>query len=121
MPAASYYFALFKRFRVIGHGNSGISHGRSPNPTGGFDLKGPHAVFGNSNRGALLGSTSNPADSPLWATLNAHVMGNSSATVAGTAWQAMPLGNPLGWSDFQTSAPVPKLVDVVADWIAAGK
>jgi hypothetical protein len=121
MPDVSYYFALFKRFQIIGHGNSGISHGRSPNPTGGFDLKGPHAAFGNSNRGALLGATSNPAHSPLWAALNARVMGNPSPTVAGTTWPAMPLGNPLGWSDFQTGAPAPKLVDVFADWIAAGK
>ena len=121
MPGASYYFALFKRFQIIGHVNAQISHGRPTAPTGGFDLKDPHAIFASSNRGALLGSTTNPADSPLWAVLNARAMGNSSATVGATTWPAMPIGNPPGWSDFQTAAPAPKLVDVFADWIAAGK
>jgi hypothetical protein len=33
----------------------------------------------------------------------------------------MPLGTPQAWTDFQVSAPAPKLVDVFGTWIAANK
>lgn len=120
MPNPSYYFTLFKKFQVINNVPTGTSHG-SMTPTGGFDLKNPNSVFGNSNRGPLLGATTNPADSPLWALLNAKATGASSVTVGGINWPAMPVRSPPAWNDFQVSAPAPKLVEVFGNWITAGK
>src|SRR5437660_767198 len=123
MPNPSYYFTLFKKFQVLDHVPSKTVHG-SAVPTGGFDLKNPNVVFGNSNRGALLGATTTPADSPLWAILNSRSLGNPAFTpvnVGGVAWPTMPPGTPSSWTDFQINAPAPKLVQVFADWIAAGK
>jgi hypothetical protein len=121
MPSPSYYFALYKRFQILGHVPDKLAHGRPTAPDGAFDLKDPASVFGASNRGSLLAASTTPADSPLWAVLNGKAMGQTWVTVGGVTWPAMPLGNPLGWSDFQTSAPAPKLVDTFADWIVAGK
>lgn len=90
-------------------------------PPGGFDLKDPNATFGASNRGALLGSTANPADSPLWAILNAKAIGGPPPIFSGTTWPLMPVGTPAAWTDFQVSAPAPKLVDVFGTWIGANK
>ncbi len=120
MANPSYYFTLFKRFQVINHVPGGTVHG-SASPTGGFDLKNPNSVFGSSNRGSLLGATTNPADSPLWAILNAKATGGSPPNIGGTSWPLMPLGSPPAWNDSQVTAPAPKLVNVFADWITAGK
>ncbi len=120
MSNPSYYFTLFKKFQVINHVPGGSVHG-SGNPTGGFDLKNASSVFGSSNRGPLLGGTTNPADSPLWAVLNARATGASSVNVGGTAWPSMPLGSPPAWNEFQVNAPAPKLVDAFGSWITAGK
>lgn len=121
MPIPSYYFTLFKKFQVMNHVPDETFHGKPTNPTGGLDLKNPNVAFGNSNRGALLGSGTNPADSPLWAVLNAKATGAPSATVAGTSWPAMPLFTTAAWTDFQVSASSPKIVDVFGAWINAGK
>lgn len=123
MAIPSYYFTLFKKFQVLSHVPTGTIHG-SASPTGGFDLKNPSIVFGSSNRGALLGATKNPADSPLWAVLNSRAAGNaefSPVIVGGVSWPTMPTGVPPAWTDFQASAPAPKLVDVFGSWITAGK
>lgn len=115
----SYYFTLYKKLQVLGQVPSNSDHGTG---TGGFNLSNPSSVFGNSNRGTLLGT--NPANSPLWAVLNSGAMGNaafSPVSVGGVNWPTMPVGNPAGWNDFQLSAPAPKLVDSFADWIIAGK
>ncbi len=115
----SYYFNLYKKFQVLGQVPSNNTHGTG---TGGFNLSNPSSVFGSSNRGALLGTT--PANSPLWAVLNSGAMGNaafSNVNVGGVNWPTMPVGNPAGWTDFQISAPAPKLVDSFASWIIAGK
>jgi len=121
MPAnPSYYFTLFKKFQVLNHVASNSVHG-SANPTAGFDLRNAAAAFGNSNRGALLGASANPADSPLWAILNAKATGGAPPVIGGTQWPIMPLGTPVSWTDFQVNAPAPKLVQVFADWIQAGK
>jgi hypothetical protein len=73
MPNPSYYFTLFKKFQVINHVPEATFHG-SASPPGGFDLRNPNAAFGSSpNKGPFLGATTNPADSPLWAVLNAKV------------------------------------------------
>lgn len=123
MSNPSYYFTLFKKFQVLNHVPSSTVHG-SAAPTGGFDLKNPNVVFGNSNRGALLGATTTPADSPLWAVLNSRALGNagySPVMVGGVSWPTMPPGTPPAWNDFQVSAPAPKLVDVFGNWIVAGK
>ena len=123
MPNPSYYFTLFKKFQVLDHVPSKTIHGGAV-PTGGFDLKNPSVVFGSSNRGALLGATTTPAASPLWAILNSRSLGNAAFTpvnVGGVSWPTMPPGTPSSWTDFQISAPAPKLVQVFADWIGAGK
>jgi len=123
MPNPSFYFNLFKKFQVLNHVPASTVHG-SASPTGGFDLKNPAAVFGSSNRGSLLGPTTTPADSPLWAVLNSRAMGNAGFTpvnVGGVSWPTMPTGSPPAWNDFQVTAPAPKLVQVFADWIIAGK
>jgi hypothetical protein len=120
MANPSYYFTLFKKFQVINHVPGGSVHG-SASPTGGFDLKNPNSVFGSSNRGSLLGATTNPADSPLWAVLNAKAIGSPNPTIAGTTWPAMPQFATPAWNDFQINALAPKLVDVFASWINAGK
>jgi hypothetical protein len=123
MPIPSYYFTLFKKFQVLNHVPTATVHG-SGAPTGGFDLKNPNAVFGSSNRGALLGATTTPADSPLWAVLNSRAAGNAGfflVTVGANTWPTMPPGVPPAWNDFQLSAPAPKVVDVFSTWITAGK
>lgn len=115
----SYYFNLYKKFQVLGQVPSNNVHATG---TGGFNLSNPSSVFGNSDSGALLGTS--PANSPLWAVLNSGAMGNaafSPVNIGGVSWPTMPVGNPAGWSDFQLSAPAPKLVDTFADWIIAGK
>jgi hypothetical protein len=124
MSIPSYYFTLFKKFQVINHVPTQSVHGSLGFPTGGFDLKNPNAVFGNSNTGALLGPTTTPSDSPLWAILNSRAMGNPGFTpvsVGGQSWPTMPPTNTPAWNDFQVTAPAPKLVQVFGDWIAAGK
>ena len=118
MPNPSYYFTLFKKFQVINHVPDGSFHG-SGSPSGGFDLKAPNAVFGSATKGPLLAAT--PASSPLWAVLNAKATGASSVLVSGTTWTAMPLFITPAWTDFQVAASAPKLVQVFADWITAGK
>jgi len=120
MPTPSYYFTLFKKFQVLNHVATSTVHG-SASPTGGFNLKNPNVAFGSSNRGALLGATTNLADSPLWAILNAKATGGPPPVIGGTSWPLMPLGTPAAWTDFQISAPAPKLVDVFGTWIAANK
>jgi len=120
MPNPSYYFTLFKKFQVLGHVPEGSSHGAAGG-LGGFDLTTPADVFAASNRGTLLGANNTPSNSPLWAVLNARAMGAGSVNVGGVSWPAMPLGSPPAWSEFQVSAPAPKLVAVFGDWISAGK
>jgi hypothetical protein len=74
-----------------------------------------------------LGATNSPADSPLWAVLNAKANGASAVTVGSNSWSAMPLflqaGTPAtqAWNDFQANAPAPNLVSAFGNWIAAGK
>lgn len=117
MPSPSYYFTLFKKFQVVNHAPAGTFHG-SGAPSGGFDLKNPAGVFGTSNTGSLLGATTNPADSPLWAVLNSRASGNpgySPVNVGGIDWPTMPPGLPLAWTSFQVSAPAPKLVQVFGE------
>ena len=119
--AISYYFTLFKKFQVINHVPEGTAHGAG---LGGFNLNDPNSVFGNSNIGALLGATTNPADSPLWAILNSRAAGNGAftpVTVGGNNWPTMP-ADPLNqaWMDLQVN-PSPKLVDTFASWISTGK
>ena len=114
----SYYFTLFKKFQVLGHLPEGSDHG-APGGEFGFDVNDPASAFGSSSSGVLLGTT--PSNSPLWAMLNAEVNGNSSVTIGGTTWPAMPLFVTQSWQDFQLNAPAPKLVGVFADWINAGK
>jgi hypothetical protein len=124
MSIPSYYFTLFKKFQVINHVPTQSVHGSLGAPTGGFDLKNPNSVFGSSNTGALLGASTNPADSPLWAILNSRAMGNpgfSPVNVGGNTWPTMPPSNTPAWNDFQVTASNPKLVQVFADWIVAGK
>jgi hypothetical protein len=110
--AISYYFNLFKKFQVINHVPEGTVHG-----AGGFNLSDPNSVFGNSNLGALLGSTTSPADSPLWAILNSRAAGNpgfAPVTVGGQQWPTMPLDPlPHAWNDLQVNAS-PKLMDAFA-------
>lgn len=117
----SYYFNLFKKFQVINHLPEGSFHGAG---LGGFNLSDPNSVFGNSNIGALLGGTNNPSDSPLWAILNSRAMGNAAffqVNVGGSTWPTMPADPlPQAWTDLQVNAS-PKLVDVFASWISAGK
>ncbi len=123
MPNPSFYFTLFKKFQVINHVPTDSVHG-APAPTGGFNLNDPNAVFGNSNRGALLGATPIPSDSPLWAVLNSRAMGAGGfapVNVGGVSWPTMPPGSPPAWLDFQVNAPAPKVVEVFGNWIAAGK
>ena len=120
MPNPSYYFTLFKKFQVLNHVPAGTVHG-SATPTRNFDLKNPNIAFGSSDRGAVLGATTNPADSPLWAILNAKATGGAAPSIGGTTWPIMPLGVPQSWTDFQVSAPAPKLVTVFGDWITSGK
>jgi hypothetical protein len=123
MPNPSYYFGLFKKFQVLDHVPAKTFHG-SAAPSGGFDLRNPASVFGSSNRGALLGATTTPADSPLWAILNSRANGNaaySGVTVGGTSWPTMPPGAPPAWVEFQTGAAAPKLMEVFGDWISLGK
>lgn len=117
----SYYFTLFKKFQALNHVSTATVHGRNASPTGGFDLKNPNVAFGSSNRGTLLGSTTNPADSPLWAILNAKAMGLPAPVFGTTTWPLMPQGIPASWTDFQVSAPAPKLVEVFGTWIGANK
>lgn len=121
MPNPSYYFTIFKKFQVLNHVPDGTLHGNATAPFGGFNLTDPNAAIGSSNRGALLGTTTNPADSPLWALLNARALGMSSVSVGGVNWPAMPQGTPASWTDFQITPPTNKLVQVFGDWIAAGK
>jgi hypothetical protein len=121
MPTPSYYFTLYKKFQILGHVPEGTAHGTVAG-TAGFTLATPGDVFAGSNRGTLLGATA--ATSPLWAVLNSRAMGNNYPTpvnVGGVNWPTMPIGSPAGWSDFQVSAPAPKLVTVFADWINTGK
>lgn len=123
MPNPSFYFTLFKKFQVLNHVPSASVHG-SAAPTGGFDLTDANSTFGNSNRGALLGATTVPGDSPLWAILNSRALGNgflAPVSVGGVSWPTMPSGTPPAWNDFQVSAPAHKLVDVFGAWITAGK
>lgn len=119
--AISYYFNLFRKFQVINHVPEGTVHGAG---LGGFNLSDPNSVFGNSNIGALLGGTTNPSDSPLWAILNSRAMGNAAfapVNVGGASWPTMPADPlPQAWTDLQVNAS-PKLVDVFASWISAGK
>lgn len=119
--AISYYFNLFKKFQVINHVPEGTVHGAG---LGGFNLNDPNSVFGNSNIGALLGGTTNPSDSPLWAILNSRAMGNgafSPVSVGGVNWPTMPADPlPQAWNDLQVAAS-PKLVDIFGSWIGAGK
>jgi hypothetical protein len=119
--AISYYFTLFKKFQVINHVPEGTVHGAG---VGGFNLSDPTSVFGNSNKGSLLGATINPADSPLWAILNSRAGGSaafSPVTVGGTQWPTMPADPlPQAWNDLQVAAS-PKLVDVFGSWIGTSK
>jgi hypothetical protein len=119
--AISYYFNLFKKFQVINHVPEGTVHAVG---AGGFNLSDPNSVFGNSNTGALLGPSTNPGDSPLWAILNSRAVGNaafSPVTVGGASWPTMPADPlPQAWTDLQVAAS-PKLVDVFGSWIGAGK
>jgi hypothetical protein len=53
--------------------------------------------------------------------LNGKANGVPSVTVAGTNWTAMPVFATPAWTDFQVNAPMPKLVDVVGNWVTANK
>lgn len=122
MPNPSYYFTLFKKFQVLNHLPDATVHGNTALPSGGFNLTDPNSVFGSSDSGVLLGTS--PANSPLWAVLNSRALGNPGFTpvpVGGANWPTMPTGSPPAWNDFQVTAPAPKLVQVFADWITAGK
>lgn len=124
MGPISYYFALYKRFQVLGHVPTATYHGQG---TGGFNLTNPQAVFGSTNSGSLLGPTASPPDSPLWAVLNSRAMGNPGFTpvdVNGKNWPTMPDGSgsqPPAWAEFQVNAPPPKLVSVLGSWISGGQ
>jgi hypothetical protein len=122
----SYYFTLFKKFQVLNHVPEQSVHGDPSNPQGGFNLNIPNSVFGSSDLGNLLGATTTPSDSPLWAILNSRASGHTfptPVTVAGTPWPTMPVGSgivPASWNAFQLTAPVP-IVTVFGNWITAGK
>lgn len=124
MPSPSYYFTLFKKFQVIDTVPEGTQHGNAAAPTGGFNLTDPAAAIGASNSGSLLGATTSPADSPLWAILNSRAMGAAPLTpvnVGGVDWPTMPMTIRPAWTDFQTTPATNKLVDVFGNWISAGK
>ncbi len=130
MANPSYYFTLFKKFQAMGHVPDKERHGAiSPDPiAGGFDLKDPDSSFDSSpspGRGSRLHLTSTtPADSPLWAVLNARAMGAGpfdTVNVGGENWPAMPRGDPPAWLEFQINALFPKLLVVFGNWITAGK
>lgn len=123
MANPSYYFTLFKKFQVMNHVPDKGAHGAIPPATvaGGFDLKDPNSVFGSSNRGSLLGASNNPADSPLWAVLNAKANGLSGPIFGGTTWPPMPAFDTPAWLEFQINALFPKLLVVFGNWITAGK
>src|SRR5260370_22816319 len=113
----SYYFTLFKKFQVLNHVPEQSVHGNPTSPQGGFNLNNPNAVFGTSNIGNLLGASTVPSDSPLWAILNSRASGNpglTPVTVAGVSWPTMPTGSgasPPAWNEFQLTA-TPPLVTV---------
>lgn len=121
MTVPSYYFTLFKKLQVLGHVPTASQHGAG---AGGFNLTQPDSVFGTSDTGALLGPTTTPADSPVWAVLNSRAAGNaafSPVTVGGDQWPTMPAADTPAWLEFQVDAPPPQLVTALGDWIAAGK
>jgi hypothetical protein len=119
--SVSYYFTLFKRLQVLGRVPDGQAHGSG---AGGFNLNNPGAVFGALSKGPLLGLTTDPADSPLWAILRSRAQGNpgfSQVLVGGAPWLTMPGTDLAAWDEFQMDAPEPKLVTALGDWITAGK
>jgi len=119
MSTPSYYFTLFKKFQILGHVPTGSYHGTTAG-AGGLTLVTPGDF--STPKGALFGAT--PATSPLWAVLNSRATGNNYPTpvvVGGVSWKTMPIGSPPGWTEFQVTAPAPKLVTALGDWINAGK
>ena len=114
MASPSDYFALFKKFQILGHvaDDPASAHG----VPGGF--------------AGLLGSSPGNTNSPLWQMLNHGATDGASVNIGGHLWPAMPIGGPMSvspslvqtaWNDFQINAPAPKVVSVFADWINAGK
>ena len=128
----SFYFTIFKKLQVVDHAQDGTGHGAPGGGGTGFDLTDPNAARGvfSATPGVLAPGDTTPANSPLWAVLNSKVAGNpafSTVTIAagpraGTGpWPTMPPGTPLAWTNFQVSAPAPKLVDVLGTWISSGQ
>lgn len=125
----SFYFTLFKKLQAIDHVQSGTFHGAAGGAGTGFDLTDPNAARGvfAATPGVLAPGDTNPAHSPLWVLLNFRAMGNTGfVTVSGgakngTSWPAMPIGTPLGWTNFQLNPTSNKLVDILGTWIADGQ
>ncbi|WP_119274904.1 hypothetical protein [Taklimakanibacter deserti] len=114
----SYYFSIFKKLRVIGAG------GHVNAAPGGLNLNDPTGIFGGNAKGAFLGNT--PANSPVWAVLNATAINPAPGMVmvGAASWRKMPLGTaPPAWTDFQVNAapPATSIVERLGAWITAGK
>ncbi len=119
MADPSYFFTLFKKFQILGHLPENDMHGTPGGSGTGFDLTDPNSTF-TSFGGTMLGSS--PANSPLWAMLNAAANGQGSVTVGGTIYPSMPTDTTTAaWNDFQVNPASHKLVDTFGDWINAGK
>lgn len=122
---ASYYFTIFKKLQVFDHVPTKTVHGGSP-PQNNFDLNNPDMLFGMSNRGALLNTSS--ADSPIYQVLAARNGGAAPfsdvpVVVGGSTqhWVAMPPSFLPAWTDFQTTPATNKLLDVLQNWIDTSK
>ena len=125
----SFYFTLFKKLQAIDHVQSATVHGAAGGGGTGFDLTDPNAANGvfSATPGVLAPGDVNPAHSPLWALLNYRAMGNtgfvtiSGGSKNGSSWPAMPIGTPLGWTNFQLTPTSNTLVDILGDWISDGQ
>jgi hypothetical protein len=143
--AASFYFAMFKRFLAIcggaqqGHANpdsapanqlyGGFSLQSTQDPQGIFKKLGPQAAsYPPLSPGLqpLNPNSNDPLQNPLWQMLNASLAPGAtfgaSVVVNGQTWPAMP---PPPIDEFQiwvdANATTPRLIDAFGDWITAGK
>jgi len=148
MPgAASFYFAMFKKFQAIcgifiapGHVNDDSASASTL--YGGFSLQStqdPFGIFGHLGPQSttyqlspamtpLTAGSLVPADNPLWVMLNASLAAPpvpATVVVNGQTWPVMPPPNgaraaafPL-WLSFNATAP--RLIDALGDWITQGK